>query len=420
MHRSLVLRLGVLLVGFAPTLSAQDVVATQKGSTLILKGSGGADAFTLSNDPLFAEGEGAVDPANVRLTPGKGSTVNGSTEPADFPGVLKLKISLGDGADVLAFSTFVFDGSISVKCGGGADVFTATDSVVGPFKFGGDAGNDEFNVTNADFGASLVKGGPGALTMTLNDGFFSTLKLSGGEGLDELIWNNTTVDFTLKLNLGADSDTTAFNGVTLGSSSTLNFGAGNDVFEDFAGNYGEFLNLLAGPGNDTITFDQSTIGNALSVTLAGGLNQLTLTGTDAATNVGNDLVVKGGPDTDTVELREGPVPAAFVQIGNNCLVALKGGANEFEATGDVGFGEDFNYAGGGLDDVVQLNETSVGLDANIALANGTNDVILTDCLVGLDLRITAGKGDDTVQMNGTNIIGGLTLIKLSGGNNTQP
>jgi len=357
----------------------------------------------------------------VRVTPGKGSTLNGLGDPIDFPGVLKLKISLGEGADVLAFDSFVFGGSVSVNCGGGADTFTASTCTVGPFTFNGGGGDDEFSASvNADFGDSVIKGGQGALTMSLDDAFFSSLKLNGGEGLDQLDFSNSTIDFAFTLKLGADSDTVAFDLVTIGSSSTLNLGAGNDVFTDLSGFYGEFVNFAAGEGNDTLEFNQSVFGNALSMKLSGGVNQVTLTGTDSQVNVGNDLVIKGGPDTDTIELREGPVPAAIVVIGNNCLVALKGGANEFEATGDVGIGDDFSYSGGGQDDVVQLSETSVGLDANIALANGTNDVILTDCLIGLDLRITAGKGDDTVQMNGTNTVGGLTLIHLSGGNNTQP
>jgi hypothetical protein len=229
-----------------------------------------------------------------------------------------------------------------------------------------------------------------------------------------------TVDFELKIKLFAESDTIALAGITVGTVTSIKLSSGNNVFTDAGGLYGEFVSLVGGSGNDTFTYSDSTIGNTLNVKLGAGINQLGLVADQESTNVGNDALIKGGPGVDTVQLDDGFKPGGFVQIGNQLVVSLKGGANELDTTGDIGVGEDLRYSGGGQDDVVSLDGTDIGLDANLVLGGGTNDAILNDTLVGADLRITAGSGDDTVQLTGTTFIGGLQLIHLGGGFNQGP
>ena len=410
----------LVLTALAPALAAQnDATATLKGTTLTIKGSAGVDDLTLSNPVGIADGDAPV-PVDIVVTPGKGSTLNGSTDPAPFSGVLKLKLLLGDGSDVLDMQDFDFSlNPVTLNAGPGDDHVTLTNTTTGDFKFIGSSGNDTFELTGSHLEFTKVTGASGVLTMPATSTYFKQLQLVSGPETDVLNWTGVTVDFHFKLNVGAGNDVMNFSNIIVGNQTTLKFGPGNDHFADDAGTYGEFVNVVASSGDDEVVFEDSLVGNALNVKLGSGQNELTLRGQDEQMTVGNSATFTGGSALDTVSL---VATLHAVIFGNNLIVALKAGANELESIGDVSTGDDLRYTGGGLDDVVDLNQFDVGSDANIVLKGGTNDVILTDCEVGNDLRITAGSGDDTVQFLGTTAesIGGNILINLGSGNDISP
>ena len=402
-----------------PALSAQaDSVVKLKGTTLVITGSGSADDLTLTSAFTDAADGGA---AEIVVTPNKGSTVNGSTDPASFPGVLKVKASLGDGDDLLTFGDyFAPDVAVTVHGGNGEDHVVVTGATTGTFKFLGDAGNDTFEADGGHCEATKVVSGSGNLSMPCASTYFHDLTVVGSTGIDTLTWNAILVDFVLKVRLSGGSDVVSATGGTVGTVTTWNLGSGDDNFLDDMGLYGELVNMVSGSGNDIVEFRDTTIGNALNVNLGGGINELDLVAQDGQLVVGNDATIKGGSSLDTVMLRQGIGPSNIVQIGNGLVVKLASGENELDAMGDVGIGNDLRYAGGGKDDVVDLDGTDIGNDCRIDLASGTNDVFLNDCSVGNDLRITAGSGDDSVSLTGTTSVGDKTIIHLGGGNNSGP
>ncbi|HEX5011551.1 MAG TPA: hypothetical protein VFY71_14235 [Planctomycetota bacterium] len=408
-----------LVLACVPALSAQDSTTILKGTSLTIKGSAGVDDLTIEGVVGLTDGE-APTPVDVLVTPNNGSTLNGATDPVTFPGVLKLKIVLSAGSDVLHVTDFDFASNpVTLNAGPGDDQVFLTNTITGAFKFIGSSGNDTFNLSGSHLGSTKVTGSSGVLTMPAVSTYFHDLKLTSGPEIDVLNWNDVTVDFNFKLNTGGGSDLVTFTDGTVGAETTLKLGGGNDEFTDDAGDYGEFVTMIAGGGDDDVVFEDSLIGNALNVKLNGGLNKLTFRAQDDDVIVGNSTTITGGGQLDTVKM-EAFVPPRFILIGNDLIVALKSGANELQLTGDVETGNDLRYTGGGLDDVVDMDGTSVGNDCNLVLSNGFNDAILNDCSVGNDLRITAGSGDDTVQLTGTTTVGGLTLISLGGGNNIEP
>jgi len=406
------------VAAFAPALAAQDVTTVLKGTTLTIKGSVGIDDLSITEAMALGSGDG-LPQADVLVTPNNGTTLDGSTDPATFSGVLKLKVNLGNGSDVLDVTDLDFaENQVTLNAGPGDDQVTMTNVTTGIFKFVGSAGNDTFDLASCHLGTTKVTGASGILTMPATSTYFHDLTLKGGPEGDVVNWTDVTVDFIFKPNFSGGNDLVTFTDSTVGTTVTIKLGGGNDHFTDDGGNYGEFVSLVAGAGDDEIVFEDSTIGNDLNAKLGAGLNQLTLVAQDESMVVGNFGIIKGGALLDAIELRA--LSGFNVQIGNDLIVALKSGANDFEMTGDVGVGNDFFYTGGKLDDVIDMDAAEVGNDANLTLAAGFNAAILNDCLIGNDLRITAGDGDDIVELNGDMTIGGNTLISLGGGNNTQP
>jgi hypothetical protein len=409
----------LLVLAAAPALRAQDTIAILKGTSLTLKGSVGVDDITIGNAVAVVDGD-TPTPVDVLVTPNNGATLNGSTDPVTFQNVLKLKILLGNGSDVLHFTDFDFASNpVTLNAGPGDDQVILANTTTGSFKFNASSGNDTFDLTNTHLGSSKIIGGTGLFTMPADNAYFHDLKLTTGPEGDLLTWTNlTTVDFFLKLNTGAGNDHfSSSNCILAGNDAAINLSAGNDVFSDDAGTVGNFLSIVGGSGDDHVTLEDTTVGNDFNLKLNSGENQVDLQSQDETMVVGNSCTITGGGTSDTVRVH---AFAHSVIFGNNLTLALKAGVNELDATGDWEAGDDLLYTGGGGDDVVDLHDGTIGGNANVVLKGGFNDVILTDVDVGLDLRITAGNGDDTVQLLGATTVGGNTLIHLGGGNNTQP
>jgi len=410
----------LVLAALTPALAAQAVTTVLKGTTLTIKGSAGIDDLTLGNPGAVADGDQVPAPVDVLVTPNNGTTLNGSPDPVTFPGVLKLKILLGDGSDVVHLTDFAFGvDPVTLNAGPGDDHVFLVNTTTGPFKFIGAAGNDTFDLNGSHLESTKVIGSSGVLTMPAVSSYMHDLKLTAGPEIDALDWTSTTVDFSAKLNLSAGNDHVHWNDIIVGNDATLLLGPGNDDFADDAGTFGNFVSIVASSGDDHVVFEDSLVGNDLNLKLGSGQNEVEMRGQDEEFSVGNTCTITGGGAIDTVKCVDFGHAVIF---GNNLVCALKAGANELQSNGDVSTGDDLRYTGGGGDDVVDLDGFQVGTDANIVLKGGTNDVILTDCEVGNDLRITAGSGDDTVQFLGTTAasIGGNVLIHLGGGFNISP
>jgi hypothetical protein len=412
---------GLLLVVAAP-LAAQDVDVMPMGSTLMLTGSALAVEFTISNNPLSDDGNGPPTGDAVTVTPAKGTTLNGSPDAQSFEAIKKLTIKLGEESDLVHFVDFSFEGTIKLKAGDGDDAIDFSNcSVGGQQKLSGDEGNDSFTFENCSDGKISILGDDGTLTVGITDSSFFLTSITGGTDDDTVTFDNVSVETSSRFVMNQGSDTVQLTAVSVNTDTHVTLSTGDNQFTATQSGFGEQFKLTAGNGADTISFEDSQIGEALKVTMGPGVNSLALNSVAGAMQVGEQMVVKGGPNPDTVTFTDGADPGTVIQVGEFLRVSLSGDVNAFTTTGLLQVGEDLKYTGGGGNDLVSLDGTSIGDDATFSLAAGNNDISLNDC-GGDDLKITAGGGDDTVALTGTTTttFTGKQTIKLGGGDNQGP
>ena len=412
---------GLLLAAAAP-LAAQDVTVTLKGTKLSVKGGLLAEEISISTSAI-TDGEGGgptTDP--VVVTPAKGTTLNGAPDALTFDAVKTLVIDMDEEADLVHFVDFTFGGAITLHAGTGNDVVDYVGCVLGGTqKLFGDDDDDTFTLgTSTITGKLTLNGGDGNLTMTATDTNLVDTTVTGGTGDNAVTWTTVAVKGKVRLKLKQGNDTVVFTGVDIGLKTDVNLSKGDNSFTATGCSLNDQLKLVGANDADTVSFEDSSIGLALKATLGGGANSFALNSVAAAMQVGEQLIVKGGPDADTVTFAAGETKGLVVQVGEFAKVSLSGGGNTVTSTGVLQVGTDFKYSGGGDDDSVSLDGAGIGEDFTASLAAGNNNVTLNDTIVGNNLKITAGSGDDTVAFTGTTSITGKQTIKLGGGDNTQP
>ncbi|HEX5011049.1 MAG TPA: hypothetical protein VFY71_11675 [Planctomycetota bacterium] len=412
---------GLLLVAAVP-LAAQDVDVMPMGSTLMLTGSDLAVEFTISNNPLGDDGNGPPTGDAVTVTPAKGTTLNGSPDAQSFEAIKKLTIKLGEESDLLHFVDFSFAGTIKLKAGAGDDAIDFSNcSVEGKEKLSGDDGDDSFTFTNCFDGKISILSNDGKLTVNITDSNFFLTSITGGTDDDTVTFDNVSVDTSSRFVLKQGNDSVQLTGVSVNTDTHVTLSTGDNQFTSTGSSFGEQFKLVGGNGADTFSFQDSQIGEALKVTMGPGVNSLALNSVASPMQVGEQLIVKGGPNPDTVTFADGADPGTVIQVGEFLRVSLSGDVNALTTTGLLQVGEDLKYTGGSGNDLVSLDGTSIGEDATFSLAAGNNDIALNDC-GGDDLKITAGGGDDTVALTGTTptTFTGKQTIKLGGGDNQGP
>jgi hypothetical protein len=365
-----------LLLATSPA-RADNVKASVKGSTLVLKGDSGSNELALATMTAL---KGSATPTTVTVTPGGDTTVNGSASAAAFDGVVSVKANLGAGDDALTLEDFEIDGTLSVNGASGDDAVTLDNAVVGSnCKINGGPGTLTLNatLTNLDKNLSVKAGGPGA-------------------GPNALTFSALVVDSNTSISLGAGHATL--------------------TDTDFSNYQGSFKFKSA---SGTLAITDASIGGAASIKLGTGGNDLTLT--DAF--VGGNLVVGCSGGADVVRL-------FGTNVDIDCKVTLAAGANTVvidrldlvpgpgSVLSDIG-GKLKITAGGGADNATVEHGTHVGSSCSILLSNGSNDVAVTESSVGDDLVIKTGSGADSADITGTTV-GGQTKIDLGSGANTGP
>jgi hypothetical protein len=278
----------------AVAASAGDVRVSLKGQTLELKGDdGGADLLLVAPAGL-SRGVGSA----VVVTPQGGTTLNGAGDDVGFDGVEDVKMTLGDGANVVLFQQLSFIGKLTYKSGDGADQLTIQDT-----GFGDDVKitlGDGANVLTIFAGSPLgddltVKSGSGADSVTLSGPVGGTAKLKLGAGANSLA-DTAAVgdDFSFKGGSGVDSIT--LSGPIGGKASIkLSQGTNTATLEDGTP-IGESLKVVGGPDGDSVAIGNNGIGGDANIHLSAGSNTTSLTDT----TIGDDLIVKGKSGADTV------------------------------------------------------------------------------------------------------------------------
>jgi trimeric autotransporter adhesin len=251
-------------------------------------------------------------------------------------------------------------------------------------------GNELANRLTGNSGANLLDGGAGNDTMV------------GGAGNDTYVVDSTADVVTEGSNAGTDTVLAAVNwtlggnveNLTLTGTANIN-GTGNTLVNTIRGNAGNNTlsggsgsdTMIGGAGNDTYVVDATgdvvteiagegvdQVNSSVTYTLAGNVENLTLTGTSAINGTGNAI--------------------DNVLIGNSANNTLTGGAGN--DTLDGGSGNDTMVGGAGDDTYV---------------VNVTTDVVTEAASEGVDtvrssVTLTLANNVENLQLLGTSAISG--------------
>ncbi len=402
----------IALVALGTSLSAQAMTATFVGGALSIKGSAGVDQLTITTAPPTEGGD--LDPPNVYLVPGGDTTVNGSFAAAAFENVLSLKVSLGGESDTLDITQFFgLIVPVAVNAGAGDDHVELSLTGAASLKFVGGAGEDTLGLNGCELGAVKLTDTSGPFVMAATSSECETLTLKSGSADDGLACLDLSIAGDLVMSLGSGDDVPFLSQLTVGGSTSVKLGPGSDNLTVDESLFGGAFTVVGGVDPDFLDFADSSLGASLDVKLGSGPNGFELTNDDLPMQVAGSVTVTGGPDRDTVLLRE-ESPDESVAIGLDLVLTLKSGENELEQSGDVIIARDLLVKAGALGESLQFDGLTVARDASFLLGLGTNLLALLNAAIGNDLTVVTGDDDDTLQLTGTSV-GGEQTIDLGGG-----
>jgi hypothetical protein len=309
------------IASLATPALAGEVTSKLQNGTLTLVGDDGGTDLTLTNPAmLFARGAAGT---TVIVTPGVGTTLDGSADPATFEPVEDVKLKLGDGTNKTLCDVLEIPGKLTVKGGGGGNhVELNVTHIDGDVKVTlGSGGNLFYFNVDSSLGDDLsVTTGDGGDDVTLDGGIAGGVKLTLGDGGNELVASgNVGDDFSYKGGSGADSLTLA--GVSFIRGLGVKTGNGGGlVLVGEGAQIGEEFKFKGGKDADTVSV-AAQVGEALDVNLSSGNNNFTLTDSQ----VGEDLVVKAKDGDDTVTF------VGTNAIGGETIFKPGGGADTLPA-----------------------------------------------------------------------------------------
>ncbi len=270
-------------------------------------------------------------------------------------------------------------------------------------------GNTLANVLSGNSGANRLDGGAGADTMIGGAGNDTYVVNNAGDVLTEAAAGGTdTVESSVSWALGAELEkltltgTSAINATGNTLNNTLNGNSANNVLDGGAGND----TMVGGAGNDTYGVDSSTdvvteaaaggtdtVLSSITLTLAGEVENLTLTGTSAINGTGNALAntLRGNAGNNTLSGGAGN-DSLIGGAGNDTYVVDAGGDSITELAGE---GVDLVQSGATY--TLAANIENLTLTGNTAI-NGTgntaDNVIIGN---GANNTLTGGAGNDTLD-----------------------
>jgi Ca2+-binding RTX toxin-like protein len=289
-------------------------------------------------------------------------------------------------------------------------------------------GNTLNNYLTGNSGANILTGGVGNDTL---DGGLGTDQLVGGAGNDTFIIGDgdtvveapgegiDTVNASISYTLGSNVENLTLTGSAAisgtgnelnnlltgnGAANTLTGGAGDDTLVGGAG----VDRLIGGDGNDTYVLgsDQDTVVETagqgidtvttnLNYSLGTNVENLTLTGTMAASGYGNDLanVITGNDAANRLEGRGG----ADTIVAGSGFDTIVGGAGDDRLTGGA-WGDTFIFnKGDGHDTITDFVGADV-LDFSSLLNAGYTATVVD---AGADTLIQLSSGDDVLLLGVT-------------------
>ena len=386
------------------------------GGAIKVSNSSGDDVFKLANinSQIFASGgNNLITLDNSGLT---GDVNSISLAAGDDQLTVKSSgqttIRAGEGTNQVNLEG---GGSFSVSAGSGDDQVKIQDLANSTLSLGN--GN---NTILAQDGKHVITTGTGNDNVTLGAGIASNINV--GDGNDNVTITKTQANSSFSVSLGAGNDSLKVNGV--GGTIKVSNSSGNDQFNLANIN----TQISASAGNNLINLDNSGLtGDTNSISLAAGNDQLTVKSSGQTTiyagegtnqinlGGGGSFSVSAGSGDDQVKIQDLANSTLSLGNGNNTILAQDG--NHKITTG---IGNDNITIGGGIstissgdgDDNVTITTTQNTSKYNINLGTG-NDSLNINGNGGELAQISSNSGND--QINISNI---RSQIMLSSGDNT--
>ncbi len=305
-------------------LMAGNITATLVGTTLNIVGDGGANVVFITK------------PTSTRVTvSGQATTVNGTSTPSNFTGVLNLNINLGAGNDAVV---------IARTAATALNFYNAPDLINYAFSTRIDAGP-------AMFGNVSAEGGSGDDKNLYADVSFWRCHSVGFGRLDNVALIGSTVRGLYSVNSGAGADFVITAGTRVLSSVTYSLGSGDDY-----------------------SYNEVVFAGAWSVDLGPGVNAIEFFGANptGATSALQSLTVTGNTGSDTVTIQGSRFKSISIDLGGGNDVLSWWGA--VQTTGSV------LVQGGDGNDQINIDEfpdsraTRIGGDLTINAGTGINTV----------------------------------------------
>jgi hypothetical protein len=249
-----------------------------------------------------------------------------------------------------------------------------------------------------------------------------SLKLTAGDGVQQLALTDVTIGGSLKASLGAGHDV-----VTFGESVEIDAN----------------LTVQAGEGNDTLDAETArlTVGRATTLALDDGDDIVALNADGLHLFVGK-LTVDGGGGDDLVALEDtvvgGPLKLTLgtgrniagvtdVQAESRLKMTSSGPARMFLFGNVVGSAAKFAFGDDSIvtvtqcalaslavrssdgNDELDVTGGTVARNTRLAMGDGSNDVRLIGVAIGGNLAVFSGDGDDQVIVAGGTVAGKTTI-----------
>ena len=222
---------------------AGDMGATMSGKQLLVTGSAGADAITIS--------KGTKTDSYV-LTPGAGTTIYGEAAPLTFEGVRSITMFMGLGDDRVDVGAIDLRGHLRVRLDDGNDTVVLTGTVVR--------------------GRTVLRGAAGADTMKAEGSsrFHGPVRVLGEQGNDDVQFVGAEFRNRLRVEGGNDDDRLLLQGAICRETSRFEFwgGRGHDNAELVLSQFGHDAIVDLGPDEDRLRIAGSQV--TLDVEAFGG------------------------------------------------------------------------------------------------------------------------------------------------------
>jgi hypothetical protein len=308
--------------------------------------------------------------------------------------------------------------AIKLDMGAGDDhVFLHDITLDGHVTLRGGGGTDTITIMSASLGSTKIVQGEGVLLADISGAAFSKkLSITGGTGDDDVSFLLVDIVGNLSLRLGEGSDSLNLSDVSVTGNTKLDLSFDDNGFTSDTSDFGKDLIVTGGPGTETLDIVDVTVGKDLRCLLDIGPNVVRLGTLLKDSVLHGDVLVKTGNDDDAIHLEP---PSGSVTIEGQLKLQLGPGENSLTTSGAVQLGA-LQLSGGNDKDTVSLGGTTILDDVQLGLGGGDNVATLDDTAVQGDLEVSAGSGDDTLTLAGTTVVSGKTKVKLGGGTNSGP